>query len=296
MMAGSANKIVISASRRTDIPAFYMPWFMEQLKRGFFEIVNPFNRRTSRIDVSPERVHTFVFWSKNFGPFLDGGYGETLQEEGYHLFFNFTVNSAGPLLEPEVPPLADRLAQLAELCSRFDARAVNWRFDPICFYRIGAGATENNLKDFSRILAAAAECGIARCITSFMDDYAKVRRRIAGRKGFAFLYPDVAACRRIVLSMARELAQKGIRLFLCCEKDLLASLPADSGVRASSCIPSELLVGLYGGSLSLKPDSGQRLKFGCGCKVSVDIGSYQAQPCRHRCLFCYANPAAAGSL
>ena len=290
-MATTETKIVISASRRTDIPAFYMPWFMSQVERGFFEVVNPFNRKVSVAAATPQRVHTVVFWSKNFGPFLDGGFGETLQQEGYHLFFNFTVNSAVPVLEPAVPPLEKRLQQLQELCRRFGPRAVNWRFDPICFYTAGGGVIENNLADFGRIADAAARCGVERCITSFMDDYAKIRRRIAARPGFKFLYPDPADRRRIVLKMAGELAQKPMALFLCCEKELLDSLPAGSGIGGSACIPNDFLVELYGGRLSFKKDSGQRVQSGCGCKVSVDIGSYPLHPCHHRCLFCYANPA-----
>jgi len=290
-MASAQTKIVISASRRTDIPAFYMPWFMAQVERGFFEVLNPYSRRVSTVAATPDRVHTVVFWSKNFGPFLEGGFGEALQQKGYHLFFHFTVNSALPLLEPEVPLLQERLTQLQELCRRFGPRSVNWRFDPICFYTAGGSAPENNLAGFGRIATAAAGCGVRRCITSFMDDYAKIRRRTAAKPGFSFLYPDPADRRRIVLKMAEELGQKGIALFLCCEKDLLESLPAGSGIRGSSCIPNEFLAELYGGNLSFKKDSGQRVSSGCGCKVSMDIGSYQSQPCRHRCLFCYANPA-----
>ncbi|MDF1592408.1 MAG: DUF1848 family protein [Desulfobacterales bacterium] len=291
-MKDNAAKIVISASRRTDIPAFYLPWFMAQVERGFFEVLNPFNRQASVIAASPDRVDTVVFWSKNFGPFLDGGFGETLQHEGYHLFFNFTVNSAVPLLEPKVPPLEERLAQLRELCSRFGHRAVNWRFDPICFYTDADGTIRNNMADFSRIASAAARCGIERCITSFMDDYAKIRRRIAQTPGFSFLYPDPADQRQIVLKMAGELAEKEMALFLCCEKELLGILPSGSGIRGSSCIPNDFLKELYGGNLSIRKDRGQRVASGCGCKVSVDIGSYQSQPCHHGCLFCYANPAA----
>ncbi|MEW6674196.1 MAG: DUF1848 domain-containing protein [Thermodesulfobacteriota bacterium] len=287
----STTQIVISASRRTDIPAFYMPWFMERAAHGFFEVVNPFNGQVSKVAATPERVHTVVFWSKNFGPFLKGGYGEKLQQRGYHLFFNFTVNSTAPLLEPRVPPLEERLKQLEELCRRFDPRAVNWRFDPICSYTAGTGAIENNLADFGRIAAAAARCGVRRCITSFMDDYAKIRRRVAAKPGFSFLYPDPAERRRIVLEMAGALAQKGMALYLCCEKELLDSLPEGSGIRGSSCIPNDFLATLYGGRLSVKKDSGQRVAAGCGCKISADIGSYRTQPCHHRCLFCYANPA-----
>ncbi len=289
-MASTQTQIVISASRRTDIPAFYMPWFMLQLKRGFFEVTNPFNRRVSVIPAGPENVHTIVFWSKNFGPFLDGGFGETLLKKGYRLFFNFTVNSTAPMLEPGVPPLKTRLEQLGELCRRFGPRAINWRFDPICFYRNGEGAIADNLADFSRIADVAADSGIERCITSFMDNYAKIRRRIASLPEFQFLYPSLAQCCEIVMGLAAELARKSIRLFLCCEKDLLNSLPAGSGVQAASCIPNDLLIELYGGRLSQQKDSGQRTSAGCGCKISVDIGSYREQPCRHGCLFCYANP------
>ncbi len=143
------NKIVISASRRTDIPAFYMPWFMEQIDRGFFEVVNPFNQHVFVVPATPDRVHTIVFWSKNFGPFIDQAYGRQLLKLGYHLFFNFSINSENPDLEPHVPPLNQRLGQLEYLCEQYGPDAVNWRFDPICFYRTGPGALQDNLNDFS---------------------------------------------------------------------------------------------------------------------------------------------------
>ena len=83
----NATKIVLSASRRTDIPAFYMPWFMEQIKNGRFPVVNPFNRRESIVPATPDQVHSIVFWSKDFGNFLKNDFGQWLQKQGYHLFF-----------------------------------------------------------------------------------------------------------------------------------------------------------------------------------------------------------------
>ena len=136
--------IVISASRRTDIPAFYMPWFMDRIEKGSFEVSNPFNRKVSIIPSTPDRVHTIVFWSKNFDPFIRRQYGIRLQKKGYHLFFNFTINSESPLLEPHVPALKKRLDQLKYLCSHFGAESVNWRFDPICFVNTGDGAIQNS--------------------------------------------------------------------------------------------------------------------------------------------------------
>ena len=81
-------KKIISVSRRTDIPAFYMKWFMERIEKGFFETINPYNRVKKIIDVSRNNIHSIVFWSKNFRPFIESGAGEKLQNTGYNLFFN----------------------------------------------------------------------------------------------------------------------------------------------------------------------------------------------------------------
>ncbi len=290
-MPEPSTRIVISASRRTDIPAFYMKWFMGRIKKGTFEVINPYNRRVSIIPAKPDKVHTIVFWSKNFGPFIKGRFGEELKQTGYNLFFNFTINSDSPLLEPNVPPLNERLNQLDYLCSHFNPVSINWRFDPICFYKTKKEKFKDNLNDFSIIANKASRCGIRRCITSFMDNYSKIQKRIASIPGFSFIEPPLERKKEIVLEMEKELVAKKISLQTCSEKELLEALPADSGISKSSCIPNDLLVEIFGGNLSFKKDSGQRVKRGCGCMVSADIGSYRLHPCYHNCLFCYANPS-----
>jgi hypothetical protein len=268
-----------------------MPWFMQRIKSGVFEVANPYNRRVKKVPANPTEVHTIVFWSKNFDLFLKKRYGQNLQKAGYNLFFNFTINSYAPRLEPHVPPLEVRLAQLEQLCDRFGARAINWRFDPICYFRTPIGMVEDNLDDLNRIAEKAAECGIRRCITSFMDLYPKIKSRLTTTMNFSFSDPPLKIKKEIILKIEQTLIAAGINLKLCCEKEVLGALPATTTVTESSCIPNDLLVELYGGSLSLKKDTGQRVQKGCGCKVSVDIGSYHHQPCYHNCLFCYANPA-----
>jgi hypothetical protein len=285
------HHMVISASRRTDVPAFFMSWFMEAISRGEFEVMNPYNRRVARIPAASPPVHTIVFWSKNFGPFLEGNYGRRLQTMGYHLYFQFTINSENGILEPSLPGLDQRLQQLNRLCDRFGPRAVNWRFDPICFYRSGGGDLCSNLEDADRIAAAAAAAGIRRCTTSFMDPYAKIARRTARLPGFAFVDLARADKIRALLELEHRLAAQRIQLFTCCESELLSALPARSSIRAGACIPSELFMELYGGTLSVKRDGGQRVKAGCNCRVSVDIGSYDQHRCGHGCLYCYASPA-----
>ncbi|RJQ82218.1 MAG: DUF1848 domain-containing protein [Desulfobacteraceae bacterium] len=286
------SRIVISASRRTDIPAFYMPWFMTQIDRGFFEVDHPFGQRATHVPAGADQVHCIVFWSKNFGPFLEGGYGERLVQKGYGLFFNFTINSAQTLLEPQVPPLEERLAQLDRLCARFGPDAVHWRFDPICFYRTRSGITGHNLDQFAMIAGRASAAGVRRCITSFVDLYRKVQRRMSSSEALLFDPPMPQKAAELT-KMAQVLRGLDMSLQVCCEKELLAAIPASAGVRAASCIPNHRLAALYGPDISLRRDSGQRMSAGCGCRVSRDIGSYRLHPCRHNCLFCYANPQAA---
>ena len=269
-----------------------MPWFMERIKKGFFDVVNPYNRQTKRVPAAPTEVHTIVFWSKNFHSFLKNNCGEKLQKAGYHLFFNFTINSEFPQLEPHVPPLDVRLHQLKQLCDQFGTRSVNWRFDPICFFKTHPNDSiiQDNLNDFDRIAEEAAKVGIRRCITSFMDTYPKIEKRIAALPGFSFTDPPLKIKRQIILGLEKVLASGSINLKLCCEKDVLKALPGNTSVTESACIPSDLLVEIFGGSLDLRKDTGQRIQKGCGCKKSVDIGSYHQHPCYHNCLFCYANP------
>ncbi len=285
---------IVSASRRTDIPAFYMEWFFQQLRKGGFEVENPFNRQIRTVFVSPEKVHTFVFWSKNFGPFLKEKCGERLLASGYHLFFNFSLNSENWLLEPNLPPLKERLLQLTQLCERFGPKCVTWRFDPICFFRADHGEIQNNLSDFSTIARVAANCGVRRCTTSFLDMYGKAQRRAKRLAQILFHDPCEAEKATLLQAMARQLRPLNIALETCCEPKILSIVNDAALVTAAKCIPSDLIMALYGGRLSLRADSSQRIQSGCKCRISTDIGSYGFHPCHHDCLYCYANPSCDG--
>ncbi len=286
-------KIVLSASRRTDIPAFYMNWFMNGLDAGAFEVENPVSRRITRVPASPETVHTIVLWSKNFGPFLRQGYAQELHRRGYHLFFHFTLNAEDRLLEPRIPPLESRLEQMAHLARQVPPDAITWRFDPLCFYRCPGSRLRNNLEGFATIARRVAGLGITRCTTSFMDHYPKIDRRLHAHPGLRFEDPSLERRLEILLGMEAVCRSLGMDLSLCCEAELVTALPADSRIHPGACISHKLLLRLYGGTLSCKPDRTQRRSQGCGCQQSRDIGSYRRQPCYHNCLFCYANPCPA---
>ena len=286
---------VLSVSRRTDIPAFYLDWFMQGIEEGFFEVRNPYSGQTRTVDASVDAVHTIVFWSKNFGPFLESDVGDRLIRTGYHLYFHFTINSESALLEPNLPPLEERLEQLSLLCERFDGRSVAWRFDPVCFYRVEGSPLQNNLADFPQIADAAHAAGVNRCITSFMDQYRKISRRLSCLKKEGTTVPepvdaDGETRKRVIERMAALLEKKGIGLELCCENALLPELGENSNVKPSACISGALFETLFGGRPDRRRDRGQRSGQGCMCTRSVDIGSYRDHPCLHNCLFCYANP------
>lgn len=282
-------RIILSASRRSDIPAFYMPWFMQQIEQGFFVVDNPYSGKITTVPATNTQVHSIVFWSKDFGPFLIGGYGERLRRQGFGLFFNFTLNSPHSLLEPALPPLDQRLAQLAQLCTVFGPQTVQWRFDPLCFFRNGRGEEENNLAGFSVIAEQAALLKVPVCITSFADPYRKVLRRFK-KAGIAPIEPVLQTKVALIARLAQTLAGSGIELQLCCEKEVLNALPQPPPAGQAACIPGARLACLYGGDLSLKRDRSQRAAAGCGCTVSKDIGSYRNHPCPHNCLYCYAAP------
>lgn len=281
--------MILSASRRTDIPAFYMDWFMDRIGIGFFDRIHPYNQKVTRIPCKPQDVHSIVFWSKNFGPFIAGGFDQRLSAAGYRMFFQFTVNPEHPILEPNVPPLRERMNQMAYLIRTFGPKCVVWRFDPVCIGKGPDGEPFRTSDAFAEMAAGMATIGVQTCTFSFLDMYAKVARRSAA-KGVSFLDPGIAEKIAIASRIAAIARQADIRLQTCCEADLLKYLPKDVPVTAASCIPAPLLVELYGAGCPVLPDKGQRRSQGCGCYLSQDIGSYRDHPCYHDCLFCYAHP------
>lgn len=268
-------KTVISASRRTDIPAFYLDRLIEGAARGFMEVRNPVSGVPSRVSLARDEVHTIVLWSKDFGRFL----GRRDELSGYHLYFQFTINDC-PLLEPGVAPLDERLDQLKRLAAIYGAQRINWRFDPVVFWDRGG---KSNLGGFDRILSAAAAAGVTLCTFSFAAYYGKVKRRMAAA-GFDWFDPPEEARQETVSMLAKRAAAAGVALASC---SMPSSWPA---VGKGRCIDGSLLGRLAGEPADARKDPGQRKD--CGCTLSREVGEYDGMPCRGGCLYCYARPAA----
>jgi len=269
---------------------------MTHIKLGFFNVKNPYNKTVKKIDISQDSIHSIVFWSKNYDAFIKTKAGEKLEHMGFNLYFNFTINSENFLLEPNLPPLKKRLEQLNDLAAVFGPEKISWRFDPVCFYKPhDNGPVKNNLADFPLIAQHASKLGIKKCVTSFFDNYTKIRKRIkflfqTNHPAVFFTDPSMDMKRQVIHRMEKRLASFGIKLYLCCEKEVFSALGAGTRVLQNSCIDGKLLKTLFGGNPEIKKDYGQRSKQGCKCTRSIDIGSYDAHPCFHNCLFCYANP------
>lgn len=268
-------RTVISASRRTDIPAHYYDWLREGLERGEVEVTQPFTGKVSAVSVRDEDVHTIVLWSKDFGRVVK----DIEFWRPRRLYFNFTLNDC-PYLEPNVAILQQRVRQMRILADAFGPQRINWRFDPVVWWD---GGRRDNLAGFQRLADSMAEIGIRRCTFSFMTIYRKTVRR-GERLGIAFYDPPLAQKRDTASWLAAETHTRGIALLNCCNE----GLEGIGNLERGRCIDGPLLAELAGEASSLERDKSQRSQ--CGCTASRDIGSYW-MVCPHACSYCYANPA-----
>ncbi len=277
---GIPDKMIISASRRTDIPGCHGEWFMDCLAKGHCMVQNPYNcRQASKISLLPEDVDCFVFWTKNAGPFLPCV--ETLGEKGYRFYFHYTINDYPPPFEPCLPPLRERLESFRKLSRMLDPARVIWRFDPIILSNITG--PEYHLRTF-REIAAFLHGYTRRVILSIVDYYAKTRKRLSLLEAEGYEFPaapeELPETDALLGELAKTAVNAGLAPYACAEKKDYSRL----GILPARCIDGELIESLWHTGKSWKKDPGQRKA--CGCAVSRDIGANGT--CRNNCAYCYA--------
>jgi hypothetical protein len=271
------NPSYISASRRTDIPRFFLDDFFCAWRTGEI-FYNAGYGRSYTVSLRQENVLGYIFWSKDFSRFiLHPLFGDLVAAN--NAIFHYTINNCADL-EPDVSPLRDRCETLARLCGLVGPERVVWRFDPICKYKKKDGRVVTNFSAFYDIVPHVEKAGVKRCYFSFMSNYSKLKKRDV-------LFEDFDEQERTALGrqLLDATANAGMKLYNCCNPEVLRLVP---GIRRAHCIDDELLretdrFGVHP-KLSLKPT-----REGCGCYESRDIGSY-LQKCMHRCAYCYANP------
>ncbi len=271
---------IVSASRRTDIPAHYSQWFFNRIDAGWCLVPNPMNRsQIRRVDLTPEAVGAFVFWSKNPQPLADKLH--FLDERGFDYAFLFTLNDYPGWLEPNVPPLERRVAAFKRIAGEIGAERVIWRYDPIVF--TDKTDVDYHKRAFERLIEQLSG-GVRRVIISFMDPYRHVIKRLNRQKpaGESIIPPEDTLDSVYNLSrfMGRLCKASGVEIQSCAEKFDLQSC----GINPGSCIDGALLSRLFDKSFPISKDRSQRSK--CLCSPSVDIGMYDS--CPNLCSYCYA--------
>ncbi len=276
--------MIISASRRTDIPAFYADWFMMRVREGFFYRVNPFNsRQVTGFSLKPEDVDAVCFWTKNPRPLMQ--HLDELDERGLNYYFQFTLNPYDTTFEPNVPPLQERIETMIELAERIGRKRVVWRYDPVIL--TSATSASWHLEQAERI-AGKVSAATGRMVFSFYDFYGRgegnLSRALGGR---GIMLEDITApeLEKSLEQVARgfkEVADRhNLQIFSCSESVELA----DIGILHGACIDGNLVRELFGVNGPFKKDRYQRKA--CNCVESADMGIYNS--CRFRCAYCYAN-------
>lgn len=264
--------MILSVSRRTDIPAFYSDWFFNRLRAQFVDVRNPMNRhQVSRVSLRRDVVDCIVFWTKNPEPM----FGRLDELAGYDYYFQFTINPYDKQLETNVAVKQSIIDTFKTLSDKIGRKRVVWRYDPILLS--DNISTDYHVRYFEEI--AKRLCGYTeRCVISFVDLYKKTLRNV---QGTGVREPDETEMRAIARELARIAGRYNIAVCSCAEKIDLSV----EGIRHGQCIDQALISDIIGCAIDAKKDKNQRKE--CGCVESIDIGQYNT--CGHGCLYCYAN-------
>lgn len=291
---GMMKPVIVSASRSTDIPAFYADWFLERLKAGYCNWVNPFNREVFRVSFEDTRM--IVFWSKNPKPMLERL--DELEELGFcNYYFQFTLNDyVRECLEPNVPPVEERIETFKALAKRVGKERVIWRYDPLI---LSNDLTVDVLLERIARIGKELRGSTEKLVFSFADiqAYRKVVKNLEGTTCREFTTAEKIAFAKGLHEINLDL---GLEMVTCAEDIDLSAY----GIKHNKCVDDDLMMRLFNADSKLmefigaeydmldgwsikksKKDKGQRKA--CGCVISKDIGMYNT--CPHLCKYCYAN-------
>ncbi len=294
--------VFISASRRTDIPAWYTPWFLNRVRAGFCRVRNPFRPSQVRdVSLTPERVAGIFFWTRWPGPLLP--YLDELEASGYRSVFHVTVTGLPAPLEPHPVSEERRLESILELSRRVGRGRVWWRYDPIV---LGSGLDgDYHLRQLERLASILAPA-TGRVTLSLLDWYRKTERRMGrlavgsgaggastgsagtgaflgpgdeGPGGFSRAVGHEPEVIELVGRLATVARKHGIVPVSCCEPAW-----AGTGVEPGACIDAEAFFDLFHHGHPTGRDPGQRPH--CRCSPSIDIGAVDS--CIAGCVYCYS--------
>lgn len=264
--------MIVSVSRRTDIPAFYSDWFFTRIKEGFAYVVNPMNpKQVSKVGLTPKDVDCFVFWTKDASPMIN-----RLDElKDYKYYFQYTITSYGKEVEQCIKDKKKIINTFKKLSSIIGKEKVILRYDPI--FLSAKYTIDYHSRAFER-LCRQLEGYTEKCVISFIDLYTKTERNIKHLNLIPLKLQDIE---KLAESFSNIGCRYGIVIETCSEGFNLTKF----GVSKGKCIDDKLISRIIESEIDVKKDNTQRDV--CGCVKSVEIGQYNT--CRHHCLYCYAN-------
>ncbi len=273
--------MIISASRRTDIPAFYAQWFINRIRAGHCTVPNPFNsKQVSRILLCPEDVTIIVFWTRNPQPLIP--YLKELDQLGYRYYFQYTVMNNPRLIDTMAPSLSSSLKIFKKLSDLIGPERVIWRYDPVIISNItGIDFHIATYKNIAETLRNYTQ----RSVISLLDIYPKLKKRlqVLKDKGVEIVDCNNKSDKRfdeLLYILAGVAEQNKMEIVSCAEDPDLTKY----NIHPGKCIDDDYIERVFGIDVAHKEDPAQRRV--CGCVVSRDIGVYNT--CLSGCQYCYA--------
>lgn len=265
--------MILSVSRRTDIPAFYAEWFMERLRQKYVLVRNPFNAHNiSRIPLSPENVDAIVFWTKNSKPIHK--YLDEIDNLGYKYYFQYTITSFKKDMEENLPDKKDIIKSFQTLSEKIGSEKVILRYDPVII--TSSYSIDYHIKAFEK-LCSHLKGYTHKVIISFIDYYNNTYKNIKSHNVYNISDNDMYIIAENFSSIAND---NDLIIESCAEQIDLKRF----GINHGKCIDNELIEKITGYKISAGRDNQRNA---CGCVKCIDIGEYNT--CMHKCLYCYAN-------
>ena len=264
--------MIISASRRTDIPSYYSEWFFNRIKEKWVYVRNPMNiHQVSKINLEPEVVDCIVFWSKNPKPMID----KLQLIKDYFYYFQFTLNSYGQDIEVNLPFKDERIETFKKLSDKIGPVRIIWRYDPILLNdKYNMSYHVDNFEKCASILKGYTE----KVTFSFIDFYKRITENIKLINAYEITTEE----KNIIAEKFSKIAKENNLLIDTCAEDIDLS---KYGIEHARCIDDRLITRIIGYNFTAEKDKTQRLE--CGCIKSIDIGEYNS--CSNGCIYCYAN-------
>ena len=264
--------MIISASRRTDIPALYSDWFINRLASGYLYVKNPMNRmQVTKLVLSPENVDCIVFWTKNPAPMID----KINLLKNFHYYFHFTITAYDSVIEKNIPEKKTLIETFIRLSDIVGPDRLIWRYDPVFFTGEYNQAKHLNIfEQFAKKLSGYTRT----CTFSYLTPYNKCRRNM---HHLQYSVPEIQQGITFAGTLNSIAESQKITLKSCA----MSREFSDTGIVQGRCIDPELIEKISGQKINHRKDVNQREN--CMCASSVDIGAYNT--CTNGCIYCYAN-------